>query len=221
MARPDRRAECFGTGLPARRASASLTARCAARIAVLAVDSGPSESVLAKKTRSMGCRTKGWTGCKGGEWTCRPDARGGRCEPRSGPDSIPEKASGSRAAHFRRFCECWVRSSRYPRSSSCHGGVEGEDVEFLLVAGMFRSHPVGHNEVGKAISRAPGVVTQLDDGFVENKVHHRIRDVADLMHRLALFVGYALDDAAGDELRGRHDDGFGGDRFEFGSPRGR
>jgi hypothetical protein len=49
-----------------------------------------------------------------------------------------------------------------------HGGVKGEDVELPLLARMFRSHPVGHNEVGKAIARAPGVVTQAEDGFVEN-----------------------------------------------------
>src|ERR1700722_13004785 len=51
----------FGIGFPASRASTSFTARCAARIPALVVDSGPSESVLAKKTRSRGWRTSGCT----------------------------------------------------------------------------------------------------------------------------------------------------------------
>ena len=42
----------FGAGFPASRASTSFTARCAARMPPLVVDSGPSESVFAKKTRS-------------------------------------------------------------------------------------------------------------------------------------------------------------------------
>src|ERR1700674_443222 len=52
---------CFGMGFPASRLSASFTARLAAMIALLVVDSGPSESVLAKNTRSIGSRTKGCT----------------------------------------------------------------------------------------------------------------------------------------------------------------
>src|SRR5271157_4477551 len=54
-------AACFGRGFPARRLSASLTARRAAVMALLVVDSGPSESVLAKKTRSIGSRARGCT----------------------------------------------------------------------------------------------------------------------------------------------------------------
>jgi hypothetical protein len=49
----------FGAGFPASRDSTSLTARCAARMPPLVVDSGPSESVFAKKTRSKCRRTSG------------------------------------------------------------------------------------------------------------------------------------------------------------------
>ena len=51
----------LGTGFPAMRLSASFTARRAAIIALLVVDSGPSESVFAKNTRSIGCRASGCT----------------------------------------------------------------------------------------------------------------------------------------------------------------
>jgi len=51
----------FGTAFPAKRLSASFTARRAATMALLVVDSAPSESVLAKNTRSIGCRAKGCT----------------------------------------------------------------------------------------------------------------------------------------------------------------
>ncbi len=51
-------------GFPASRASTSLTARRAAAMALLVVDSGPSESVFAKKMRSMDLRTMGCTWVK-------------------------------------------------------------------------------------------------------------------------------------------------------------
>ena len=55
-------AVCFGIpGFPASRCSTSFTARRAAAIASELLDSGPCESVLAKKTRSIGCRTRGCT----------------------------------------------------------------------------------------------------------------------------------------------------------------
>jgi hypothetical protein len=45
-------------------ASTSFTARCAAAIPEAVVDTGPSESVLAKKTRSMDWRAIGCTSVK-------------------------------------------------------------------------------------------------------------------------------------------------------------
>ena len=90
-----------------------------------------------------------------------------------------------------------------------HRGVAAQDVVLLLEAGLVADHPISNHKISKFVARAPGVVSLVEHRLIEDEVDHRIRNVVDLVHGLALFLRQAIHDAPGDELGGGHNDRLG------------
>ena len=93
--------------------------------------------------------------------------------------------------------------------------VEGEDIIFLFVAGIVTNGPVGDDEVGEGVARAPIVVAAIVDGLVEDEVDDGIGGIARALHGGYLVGGQVLDKARSDLLWSAYKDGFGGDGGEL------
>ena len=96
-----------------------------------------------------------------------------------------------------------------------HRGVAAQDVVLLLVSSFVADDPVGDHEVCECIPRTPGIVSLVENRLVENEIYHRIWNVANPLHGLALFIGQPLHDSSGYEFGRGHDHSLGRNRFEF------
>src|SRR6202044_1767844 len=61
-----------------------------------------------------------------------------------------------------------------------HRSVATENVELLLITRPFLDNPISYYHVSEPIAGAPSVVAMIENRFVENQIHNRIRNVADL-----------------------------------------
>ena len=90
------------------------------------------------------------------------------------------------------------------------GRVATQDIVFLLVSRLIAGDPIGDDEIGEGISRAPSVVALIKYGLVENQVYDWVWNVTHLLHRVVLLLWQTFHQAASDKLWRRHDDGFCG-----------
>src|SRR4029077_5857337 len=96
-----------------------------------------------------------------------------------------------------------------------HRRIATENVVFLWMTGLLANHPVRDHDVSKGISWTPGIVSTIENWFVEDEIHHRVGNIANLLHGLTLLAGQAFNNASSDEFGSSHDDRLGSNRLQF------
>src|SRR5437879_10406867 len=87
-----------------------------------------------------------------------------------------------------------------------HRRVTTENVVFLWMTRLLANHPVRDHDVSKGISWTPGIVSTIENWFVEDEIHHGVGNIANLMHGFTSLPGQAFNNTAMHELgSGLHD----------------